>query len=155
MIWCVQLAQLSIDDFDLRETDVSEWERENERPGVPFVWLCLWPSVTDGSQPLIGRVMCEHYCLSVLMYTPGMTVMSLLLNNRYESKRSRDFLLWNRKYFSFCCFPEKEFLCATFATLGLAWDRTLLLSPAVTSQITPLRSLMSVRERHEREREGR
>jgi hypothetical protein len=25
------------------------------------------------------------------MYTPGMTVMSLLLKNRYESKRSRDF----------------------------------------------------------------
>ncbi len=47
--------------------------------------------MTDGSQPLIGQVMCEHYCLSVLMYTPGMTVMSLLLKNRYESKRSRDF----------------------------------------------------------------
>ena len=25
------------------------------------------------------------------MYTPGMTVMSLLLKNRYECKRSRDF----------------------------------------------------------------
>ena len=60
---------------------------------VTIVWLCLWPSVTDGSQPLSGRVMCEHYWLSVLMYTPGMSVMSLLLKNRYEIKRSRDFFL--------------------------------------------------------------
>jgi hypothetical protein len=47
--------------------------------------------VTDGSQPLSGRVMCEHYWLSVLMYTPGMSVMTLPLKNRYESKRSRGF----------------------------------------------------------------
>ncbi len=51
------------------------------------VWLCLWPSVTDGSPPPSGRVMCDHYYLSILMYTPGMSVMSLLLKNRYESKR--------------------------------------------------------------------
>jgi hypothetical protein len=31
------------------------------------------------------------------MYTPGMSVMSLLLKNRYESKRNRDFLLWKKK----------------------------------------------------------
>ena len=47
--------------------------------------------MTDGSQPPSGRVMCEHYWLSVLMYTPGMSVMTLPLKNRYESKRSRDF----------------------------------------------------------------
>ncbi len=61
------------------------------------VWLCLWPSVTDESQPLSGRVMCEYYWLSALMYTPGMSVMSLLLKNRYESKRSRDFFLYKKK----------------------------------------------------------
>ena len=34
--------------------------------------------MTDGIQPLSGRVMCEHYLLSVLMYTPGMSVMTFL-----------------------------------------------------------------------------
>ena len=43
--------------------------------------------MTDGSPPPSGRVMCDHYYLSVLMYTPGMSVMSLLLKNRYENKR--------------------------------------------------------------------
>jgi hypothetical protein len=65
----------------------------------PSVGLDFWseknPITTfyHGSQPLGGRVMCEHYWLSVLMYTLGMSVMSLLLKNRYESKRSRDFFL--------------------------------------------------------------
>ena len=44
-----------------------------------------------------GRVMCEHYWLSVLLYTPGMSVMTLLLKNRYERKRSRDFFLQKKK----------------------------------------------------------
>jgi len=66
--------------------------------------------VTDGSQPLSGRVMCEHYWLSVLMYTPGMSVMSLLLKNRYESKRNRDFFYGKRKILSsFFSFPKKNF----------------------------------------------
>jgi hypothetical protein len=34
----------------------------------------------------MGRVMCEHHWLSVLMYTAGMK--TLLLKNIYESKRS-------------------------------------------------------------------
>jgi hypothetical protein len=65
--------------------------------------------VTDGSQPLIGRVMCEHYWLSVLMYTPGMSVMSLLLKNRYETKREIDFFYRKRKCFGFFSFPKKGF----------------------------------------------
>ena len=56
----------------------------------------------------IGRVMCEHYCLSVLMYTPGMTVMSLLLKNRYESKRSRDFFE-TENALAFALFLKKNF----------------------------------------------
>ncbi len=47
---------------------------------VCVVWLCLWPSVTDGSQPLSGRVMCEHYWLSVLIYTPGMSCQVITLD---------------------------------------------------------------------------
>jgi hypothetical protein len=39
--------------------------------------------------------MCEHYWLRVLMYAPGMSDMTLQLKNRYESKRSRDFFLYN------------------------------------------------------------
>ncbi len=53
--------------------------------------------MTDGSQPPSGRIMCEHYWLSVLIDTPGMSVMSVLLKNRYESKRSRDFFFGKRK----------------------------------------------------------
>ncbi len=63
--------------------------------------------MTDGSQPLSGRVMCEHYWLSVLMYTPGMSVMSLLLKNRYEMKREIDFFYRKRKCFCFFSFPKK------------------------------------------------
>jgi hypothetical protein len=45
------------------------------------------------------------------MYTPGMRVMSLLLKNRYESKRSRDFFFTEKENaFSFFSFPKKEFL---------------------------------------------
>ena len=65
--------------------------------------------MTDGSQPLSGRVMCEHYWLSVLMYTPGMSVMSLLLKNRYETKREIDFFYRKRKCFCFFSFPKKGF----------------------------------------------
>ncbi len=67
--------------------------------------------MTDGSQPLSGRVMCEHYSLSVLMYTPGMSVMSLLLKDRYETKREIDFFLWKKKNaFAFSLFLKKSFL---------------------------------------------
>jgi hypothetical protein len=62
--------------------------RKNIREDMENRWV-----PTDGSQPLSRRVMCEYYWLSVLMYTPGMSVMSLLLKNRDESKRSRDFFL--------------------------------------------------------------
>jgi hypothetical protein len=47
------------------------WNRVNVTSSHQCVWLCLWPNVTDGSQPLMEREMCEHYWLSVLMYTPG------------------------------------------------------------------------------------
>jgi hypothetical protein len=44
------------------------------------------------------------------MSTPGMSVMSLLLKNRYESKRSRDFFYGKRKMLlSFFSFPKKNF----------------------------------------------
>jgi hypothetical protein len=44
------------------------------------------------------------------MYTPGMSVMSLLLKNRYESKRSRDVFYGKRKIpLSFFSFLEKNF----------------------------------------------
>ncbi len=44
------------------------------------------------------------------MYTPDMSVMSLLLKNRYESKRSRDFIYGKRKmHLSFFSFPKKNF----------------------------------------------
>jgi hypothetical protein len=80
---------------------------------VTIVWLCLWPSVTDGSQPLSGRVMCEHYWLGVLMYTPVMSAMTLLLKNRYERKWSREIFLstWKRKcLWFFSLFLKIEFL---------------------------------------------
>ena len=66
--------------------------------------------MTDGSQPLSGRVMCEDYWLSVLMYTPGMSVMSLLMKNRYETKRGIDLFYRKRKCFAFSLFLKKDFL---------------------------------------------
>jgi len=42
------------------------------------------------------------------MYTPGMSVMSLLLKNRYEMKREIDFFYRKRKCFCFFSFPKKE-----------------------------------------------
>jgi hypothetical protein len=45
------------------------------------------------------------------MYTPGMSVMSLLLKNRYEMKREPriDFFYRKRKCFCFFSFPKKGF----------------------------------------------
>ena len=65
--------------------------------------------MTDGSQPLSGQVMCEHYWLSVLMYTPGMSVMSLLLKNRYENKRIEISFMEKENAFVFFSFPKKTF----------------------------------------------
>jgi hypothetical protein len=54
--------------------------------------------------------LCEHCWLSVLMYTPGMSVMSLILKNRYDSKRSRDFVYGKRKmHLLFFSFLKKNF----------------------------------------------
>jgi hypothetical protein len=53
--------------------------------------------------------MCEHYWLSVLMYTPGMSVMSLPLKNRYESKRIRDFFLEKENALAFSLFLKNNF----------------------------------------------
>jgi hypothetical protein len=44
------------------------------------------------------------------MYTPGMSVMSLLLKNSYQSRGVEISFYRKRKCFSFLSFPKKEFL---------------------------------------------
>jgi hypothetical protein len=43
------------------------------------------------------------------MYTPGMSVMSSLLKNKYETKRGIDFFLQKKKMICFLSFPKKGF----------------------------------------------
>jgi hypothetical protein len=93
------------------------------RTSIPCVWLCLSPSVTDGSQPLSGLVMCEHYWLSVLCIL--LMWVTLLLKNRYESKEEERFLFIEKeKMLCFFSFPEKEFLLFPVARQPgeLLWD---------------------------------
>ena len=43
------------------------------------------------------------------MYTPGMSVMSLLLKNRYENKRIEISFMEKENAFVFFSFPKKNF----------------------------------------------
>jgi hypothetical protein len=66
--------------------------------------------VTDGGKLPKGQVMCEYYWLSVLMYTPSMSVMS--------------FLLWKRKMLlSFISFPKKNFCPFGFFTTPCSGEK--------------------------------
>ena len=59
------------------------------------------------------------------MYTPGMSVMSLLLKNIYENKRIENSFMEKENTFDFFSFPKKNFCPFGWCELKeISWRKT-------------------------------